>query len=371
MRDSILLVEDDGSIRDVLHNILEDEGYEVELAENGRQALDRLRGGAAPDLIVLDLRMPVMDGWEFRAAQKSDPTLAHIPVIAISADSSAKAEAIAAQAYLRKPLSTGALLDAISRVLAEAEKRELLGRLEEAERFAALGRLAAVVGHEINNPLAYVTINVGLVHDDVDGLLGRAAADPALREELERVRAMLDDCRTGLDRMRDIVKNLQSLSRTPEVRHEPFSLNDILDESLSMARHHLERRATLIKDYGVLPPFVGNRSAMGQVFLNLLINAAQAIPGGRAATNRVVLTTTATGGEVTIEIRDTGQGIPGHVLPHIFDPFYTTKPVGEGTGLGLSVSSRIVAECGGRIEVESTPGQGTLVRVVLPIGEEA
>jgi len=101
----ILLVEDDRSIRVALQAILEDEGYAVTAADNGRQALERLRSSAAPDLIVLDLRMPVMDGWEFRAAQKDDPKLARIPVLAISADGSAKAAAIDAQAYLRKPLN--------------------------------------------------------------------------------------------------------------------------------------------------------------------------------------------------------------------------------------------------------------------------
>src|SRR6185503_8169000 len=116
---------------------LEEEGYSVTTAENGRRALEHLRSGGIPDLIVLDLRMPIMDGWQFRAAQKADPVLATVPVLAISADGSAKAAAIDAVAYLRKPLSTSTLLDAIRRILGGAERRRLLGRLEEAERFAA------------------------------------------------------------------------------------------------------------------------------------------------------------------------------------------------------------------------------------------
>jgi CheY-like chemotaxis protein len=116
--EQILVVEDDESIRQAMQGILADEGYRVTTAENGRQALERLRSGAAPDLIVLDLRMPVMDGWEFRVAQRGDPALARIPILAVSADGSAKAAAIDADAYLRKPLSTDTLLKTIVRILA-------------------------------------------------------------------------------------------------------------------------------------------------------------------------------------------------------------------------------------------------------------
>src|SRR5437762_1571473 len=129
-RGQVLLVEDDRSIRDALVGILEDEGYAVTAAENGRQALDLLRSNAAPDLIVLDLRMPVMDGWQFRAAQKTESSLAGIPVLAISADGSAKAAAIDAAAYLRKPLSAEALRDAVSRIMVDVERQRLLGKLE-------------------------------------------------------------------------------------------------------------------------------------------------------------------------------------------------------------------------------------------------
>jgi signal transduction histidine kinase len=364
----ILLVEDDHAIREALQGILEDEGYEIALADNGRAALDHLRTGAAPDLIVLDLRMPVMDGWEFRAAQKSDPAFASIPVIAVSADGSAKAAAIAAHAYLRKPLSTITLLETISRVLLESERQRLLGRLEEAERFAALGRLAAGVGHEINNPLAYVSMNVDQAADELGRLASGAAAEETQGLGLAGVRELLAESRVGLDRIRDIVKNLQGLSRTPDVRRELFSLNDLLDESLVMVRNHVAHRAVIVRSYETLPPFSGNRSAMGQVYLNLLLNAAQSLPTGQASANEVRAVTSVCDGEIVVEIGDTGAGIPREVIPHIFDPFYTTKPIGEGTGLGLAISNRIVADHGGRIEVDSDAGRGTTVRVILPLG---
>jgi signal transduction histidine kinase len=375
-RERILLVEDDHSIREALRGILEEEGYAVTTAENGRQALEQLGAGGAPDLIVLDLRMPIMDGWEFRTVQKSDPRLARIPVLAVSADGSAKAAAIDAEAYLRKPLSTDALLGAISRILGDVERRQLLGRLEEAERFAALGRLAASVGHEINNPLAYVAMNVEQAMSELDRFfakdaIGRAGDLPAspslLPSLLTSLPTLLHECRVGLDRIRDVVRDLQRLSRRSEVRRESFSLNDLLDESLAIARNQVEHRAHVRKRYGEVPPVYGDRSALGQVLLNLILNAAQALPEGRAETNQVALTTSLRDGQVCLEVADTGAGIPPQILPHIFDPFYTTKPIGEGTGLGLAVSCRIVADHGGQIDVESELGRGSLFRVLLPV----
>jgi signal transduction histidine kinase len=367
-RERILLVEDDRSIRVALQGILEDEGYAVTAADNGRQALERLRSGVAPDLIVLDLRMPVMDGWEFRAAQKSDPALARIPVLAVSADGSAKAAAIDAQAYLRKPLDTDALLNAIGRILGEADRQSLLRRLEEAERFAALGRLAASVGHEINNPLAYVSMNVDLAVTQLEQFFGRAHRSTATAG-LANLPSLFRECRVGLDRIRDVVKDLQRLSRQGEVRRETFSLNDLLDESLAMARNQVEHRARVRKLYGEVHAVVGDRSALGQVLLNLILNAAQALPEGQAESNEITLRTYMQGANVAVEVADTGAGIPPQALPHIFDPFFTTKPIGEGTGLGLAVSCRIVADHGGRIDVESEVGRGSLFRVTLPIAQ--
>ena len=366
---AILLVEDDPGIREAMQMVLEDEGYRVVLAENGREALAVLRSGKRPDLIVLDLRMPVMDGWEFRTHQKADPKLAGIPLIAVSADGSAQAAAIDANAYLRKPLSAETLVAAIGRILAEAERKRLTERLEEAERFAALGRLAATVGHEINNPLAFLMINVDVVSRDIQEIAARSGTGKvsADRQELDHLGELLSDCRVGLERIRDVVGNLQSLSRPPQPRREPFSMNDVLDRALAIGRHKAEHRATIVRRYADLPPVVGDPSALGQVFLNLLLNAADALPIGHATDNQIVVTSRADGAGVVVEISDTGPGIPAHVLPHLFEPFFTTKPMGEGTGLGLSISWRIVTDHGGRIEAANNRDRGATFRVVLPV----
>ena len=145
-------------------------------------------------------------------------------------------------------------------------------------------------------------------------------------------------------------------------------MNDLLDEALTLVRNHVAHRAVIVRRYETLPPFSGNRSAMGQVFLNLLLNAAQSLPSGQASANEVRALTSVRDGEIVVEIGDTGAGIPREVIPHIFDPFYTTKPIGEGMGLGLAISNRIVADHGGRIEIDSDAGRGTTVLVILPLG---
>jgi len=370
-RTHILLVEDDSSIRDALTSLLEDEQFAVTAVSNGLEALACLRQSAPPDLIILDLRMPVMDGWRFRTEQKADDLIADIPVLAISADVSPQAAAIDAAAYLRKPLEPETLLAAVNKIVGQLERKRLGKRLEEAERFAALGRLAASVGHEINNPLTCVSMNLEAVTSTLGRFLHTRQTDSEAHASLGELPELFDECRICVDRIRDVVRDLQKLTRSPEVRRGKFSLNEVVDESLVMARHQVEHRARIQKRYGELPAVLGVRSAIGQVLLNLILNAAQSIPEGRADSNEIRLSTwlDPTGAAVVVEVADTGEGIPAGAMPHLFDPFFTTKPVGEGTGLGLSVSYRIVADHGGRIEVDSQPGLGSTFRVILPVTE--
>jgi signal transduction histidine kinase len=352
----VLIVDDDADIRDSFAGVLRYEGYEVTSCENGRAALERLRGGARSDVIVLDLMMPVMDGWQFRLAQKSDPSLASIPVVAVSADRTAKAAAIDADAFLSKPVDAGALLATLDRLFLARERAELRARLVETDRLSSLGTVAASVAHEINNPLAYVIANLDLVARSLGEGEGPGPA----------VRTALEHASQGLERIRTIVHDLRTFSRPEGEQHGPVSVERVLDSAANIASSEIQHRAHLRKDYGDVPPVFANEARLGQVFLNLIINAAQAIPEGDADAQEIRLVTrrSARGG-VVIEVHDTGAGIPPEMVDRIFEPFFTTKPLGEGTGLGLSICRSIVTTLGGTLEVESAPGRGSVFRVEL------
>jgi signal transduction histidine kinase len=372
----ILIVEDDRAVMDTLEGVLEEEGYAVVRASDGREALARLQGDVAPDLILLDLRMPVMDGWTFRNAQRRVSHLAPIPVVAMSADATSRAQAISAEAFLRKPLDLDDLLSTIHRVLAEDDAKRQSDHWRTVERMASLGRIAAGVGHEINNPLAFVLMNVTLASERLQRVASsstsaRALLDGTAVTEASELADMLNDSLIGLERIRGIVRNLQSLSQRDEDKHEVVSLEKVIDESIVVAWNHIQHCARLSKRYGELPVVKGSPAALGQVFLNLLVNAAQAIPPGNAFGNVITIVTASDGQGVTVDIADTGAGIAPDVLPRIFDPFFTTKPVDEGTGLGLSICERIVTDHGGRLTIESEVGRGSVCRLWLPATRES
>lgn len=365
----ILVVEDDGAILETVAPILEEEGYRVSTASNGGEALEQLRLVDLPDVILLDLQMPVMDGWKFRNVQRRDSRLASIPVIAISADGTQQAEAISANAFLRKPLDLTALLATIARVIAENEHQRQASHREHVERLASLGRLAAGLGHEINNPLAFAMMNVTLANDRARKIAASrypaAQAAELLTEEARQLAAMLGDALVGLERIRDIVHKVQNLTRHRDTRIEAVRVEKVLDESVAIAWSQIQHRARVTRHYADVPAVKGNAGALGQVFLNLLINAAQAIREGDASTNEICVRTSFDGSDVTVEISDTGPGIAADVLPHVFDPFFSTKSADEGTGLGLAICQQIISDHDGRLTIESEIGRGTLCRLSL------
>ncbi len=253
------------------------------------------------------------------------------------------------------------------------EQRQMQARLLLADRMVSVGTLAAGVAHEINNPLAYAMNNLEAVAvRRLPGLVARLrelGGEAAIAgEELAQAAAMIDVAREGCDRMRDIVRDLRTFTRgADEDRRAPIDVRRVLDASINLAWNELRHRARLVKQYDDVPPVVANEARLGQVFLNLLVNAAQALQVGDAAENVIhVIVSTDGGGSVSIEVRDSGPGIPAEHLTRIFDPFFTTKPVGVGTGLGLWICQGIVSSLGGQISAENTPGGGASIRVVLP-----
>jgi signal transduction histidine kinase len=378
-RPRILVVEDDEAILQAVVDALHDGGYQVESAAEGRSALTRLRSEPPPDLIVLDLMMPVMDGWEFRTVQRSDPALADVPVLAISADGSAKASAIHAARFLKKPFRPGELVDAVERILADRERRRLYGCLLEAERLAVLGTLAAGAAHEISSPLSVVVMNLGIMETELAQareqlrLMPRGRLELAAAELLGRLAGTLGgigeqvhDARTGADRIVGVTRRLQELARRWQEQHQPLDVRRIVETALSVAWPRLRDRARVVKEIDDVPLVRGSPVRLGQMIVNLLTNAAQAIAEGEAACHQVTITVRPHEEGVAIEVADTGEGMTPEVCDRIFEPFFTTRPAGTGMGLGLAISRAVVTEHGGSIEVDSKPGHGSRFRVLLP-----
>jgi two-component system cell cycle sensor histidine kinase/response regulator CckA len=376
---TLLVVEDDADIREALDGLLSMEGFRVAGCGNGREALDWLHTSSKPDVIVLDLMMPVMDGWQFRVAQKHDPELATIPVVALSADATAKAAAIDADAYLKKPVDYETLIDTIDRLLVATEHRELQARLAQTDRLTSLGTLAAGVAHEINNPLAYVLLNLSYINEELPKLLvkhnGVLSASPARgqypeeasHQRVDEVLVAVDHARNGAERIRDIVRSLKTFSRPENEVCAPLDVAQVLDATLAMIANEIRHRARLIKEFVPTPEVVANEARLGQVFLNLLLNAVQALPEGHSETNEIRVVLRADRSDcVVVEVHDNGVGIAPQVRGRIFEPFFTTKPVGIGTGLGLAICHGIVTSLGGTLSVESEIGKGSVFRVELP-----
>ena len=243
---------------------------------------------------------------------------------------------------------------------AEEERRLLQHQLAISERLASMGLLAAGVGHEINNPLAVIVAGLSTIDEELDAAQLGPGHD-VLRESLA-------DASTAARRIRGIVRDLRMLSRS-DVR-AAVDLKPVVECALRVCVSQTSARARVECALEGLPLVKGDEGRLGQVFLNLIVNAAYAIPEGRAQEHRITITgAVLPRGIVQVEIRDTDAGIAGEALRRIFEPFFTTKAIGEGTGLGLSICHRIVTDLGGSIDVESEPGRGTCVRLNLPVAE--
>lgn len=245
----------------------------------------------------------------------------------------------------------------ISRDVTDKKQTEM--QLMLADRMASVGSLAAGVAHEINNPLAAVIANLDMAVEEVNDI----AAPPDLVEELQ-------DARSSADRVREIVRDLKLFSRTQEDLYGAVNVEKVIDSTLRMAWNEVRHRAKLVKLYGSVPRVLANESRLGQVLLNIIVNAAQAIPEGKYESNAITVRTTAAADTVRISISDTGTGIPTEVQQRLFTPFFTTKPVGVGTGLGLAISHRIVTGMSGTLTFESEVGKGTTFHITLPIAGE-
>jgi len=284
-------------------------------------------------------------------------------------------------------LRTDELSQANRRLQAEIDERmQLESRMVQKEKLASIGELAAGVAHEINNPLSFLSSNVGRLEEYLDSVLAILSAyelaeaglpESALRSirrlreqaQLDFLRAdipvLIAESKDGLERVAKIVQSLKDFSRAGTAQQwEWADLHRGIESTINIIASDLRKVADVVREYGELPHVECMPSQLNQVIMNLLVNAVHAVGEERG---RIVIRSGAAGGEAWFEVQDSGCGIPGDVLPRIFDPFYTTKAIGKGTGLGLSLSYGIVQRHQGRIEVTTAPGEGSTFRVVLPV----
>jgi signal transduction histidine kinase len=379
-----LLVEDDANDAELVLAELRRGGWEpihrrVETADEMAAALD----DDTWDVVISDNSLPTFSAPQaFSVVRERN---LDIPFIVVSGtmqeDVAVEAMRTGVHDFLVKG-QLGRLVAAIERELREAairaERRDIQEQLVISDRMASVGTLATGIAHEINNPLSVVLGSLQSLAKDVQLLSRgletlRGEVQPASAARLARLQATavslsdtLTDADEAGDRVRTLVRDLRVFSRPDHEVREPVDVHRVLESSLRMAQNEIRHRAEVVRRLGDIPKVYGNEARLGQVFLNLIVNAAQAIPEGNTSQNTITITTRRVDDMVAIEITDTGIGIAPDALPRIFDVFFTTKAVAVGTGLGLAICHRIVTALNGRIEAESQLGVGTTFRVTLP-----
>ncbi len=404
----ILLVEDSRAVAVVMAARLASFGHEVSLAENGQIAVDKFQE-SAPDLVLMDIEMPVMDGFEAtnRIRKIEAATSSWTPIIFLTASNTHENLITAIEAggddFLAKNWPESILqakMKAMTRIntlrqrlaknleqLTETNRNlaDTQNQLLQSQTMASVGQLAAGVAHEINNPVGFVNSNLGSLQGQVDGLLrvisayetadSALAAHPGILAAItaakksadldflrEDIVTLMTESRDGLARVAKIVSNLKDFSQVDNADWQFVKLEAGLDSTLEVVGNEVKTKAEIIKEYAGLPDVECMAAQINQVFAKLLVNAAQAIE--RRGT--ITLRTGFDEQEAWVEIEDTGCGIPPENMKRIFDPFFSTLPIGQGTGMGLSLAYSIARGHHGRIDVKSVVGQGSTFRLTLP-----
>jgi signal transduction histidine kinase len=404
----VLIAEDDRVSRRLLQGLLEKWGHEVVATADGSEAWRHFQESEFP-LVITDWMMNELDGPELIRRIRSSQRPGYVYAILLTSLSQKKhvVEGMAAGAddFVTKPfdleelrvrLQAGERVIRLERTLTEQNRllRETQAALIQSQNLASVGQLAAGMAHEINNPLGFVINNLAVLRRDTLALLdvlevyrrGRGAleqAEPALAAEAARLEdridldyvanglgRLFDRSTEGLRRVGEVVNNLRDFARLDEAEFKEADLNAALGSTIEVLRTQIEAKGIrLERDLGPIPAVDCCPGKIDQLFLNLLLNAVQACePEGTVG---VRTATEPNGGGVVVEVSDDGEGIAPEHLPHIFEPFFTTRAVGQGKGLGLSVSYGIVRDHGGSIEVESAPGRGSLFRARLPLKSHA
>ncbi len=256
------------------------------------------------------------------------------------------------------------------RVRKEEELRKTQEQLFQAEKMSSLGTLSSGIAHEVNNPLSYVMNNIELMKDYIGDIFPIKKDQPDDKKDITTLKEMencLEDAKAGTEQIRRIISAVYEFSHPGQDRLDYVDINKKIETALNVVWHELKNKVKITKDYADLPKVLCYPHHLVQVFTNLFVNAAYAIPDK----GEIRIKTCQQGRTICIEISDTGVGIPEKDIKKIFDPFFTTKDVGKGTGLGLSIVYNLVTQAGGDIEVESAVGKGTTFKITLPLRTES
>jgi len=403
--ETILIVDDNFNNLSVMCDFLSDRGYQVAIAQSGQDALETV-SLIGPDIILLDVMMPGIDGFETCQQLKNNPNTQNIPVLFMTAlsntENQIKGLTLGAVDYITKPVKQE---EALARIKVHLALRKAQIALIQKEKMAALGQMVAGAAHEINNPINFIHANLQPATEYADSLFGLIAlykkhtTPPAevqdFAEEIDLpfiqkdFASILSSMQAGTERIRKIIQSLRTFSRLDESEQKQVDLNECLESTLLILKSRLEKSTlagktrpaiNVVKAYGTLPPIECYPGKLNQVFMNLITNAIEAIDNkfiGLAAKGEYLeeptlristdFCKTARTKQAIIQIADNGTGIPKESQQKIFDQFFTTKPVGKGTGLGLTISHTIVTQDHqGVLNFHSQAGKGTEFTIALP-----
>jgi len=415
---SILVVDDTPANLGLLTDILNQAGYRVRPAPNGRLAL-RAAQNDPPDLILLDINMPEMDGFEVCRRLKSDKRLQAIPVLFISAltetEDKVRAFLSGGLDYITKPFQAAEVQARVATHLqirnyqnqlkekrqflekALAELKATQSQLVQSEKMASLGVLTAGIAHEINNPINFIKTSAHALSRDMEDIqrlltafeaCSRDCPDAAVRERIAGLKVdidydaltgelsgLVDNINLGAARTADIINSLRIYSRPDEKKMSATHLEELVETALVLLQNRYKKKIAIKKTYAVLPAVQGHAGRLMQVFNNVIDNAIDAVSGGvqKGAPSIEIMTAAEIVEGTTyavIRIKDNGSGIRKEDLEKVFDPFFSTKEVGQGLGLGMSLSHGIIRDHQGRIDITSSVGQGTTVAIFLPLDSE-